>query len=273
MQIFTRNCLLGILSVLSVIVIFNDLCTAASIETDQGVVGYNDTPKLPWCSFLKHDPHRPLPSYVDPGPPTESVCAPSDAVILFDGSDLSHWQKNEWKIVDGQTQASKGNLKTKQSFGDFQLHLEFMVPKEAPDTLYNRGNSGIYIMQQYEVQIFDSHPSHDKQIYPDGQCAAIYGDTPPMVNACRKPGQWQTYDIFFTAPVFEKDKLIKPAMITVLHNNVLVHFNAEIHGPTGHRSNISYKPHPAKMPLVLQGHGSSVRFRNIWVRPLSETKQ
>jgi len=265
--------LFRVLSVLSLIVLFGHLCTAASIETDQGVVGYDDTPKLPWCNYIKHDATRPLPRYVDPGPaPTNPVAPPSDAIVLFDGTDFSQWQENKWKIVDGCAQAGKEDLITKQSFGDFQLHMEFIVPEEPGNNFYNRGNSGLYIMGLYELQIFDSHRSHEKQIYPDGQCASIYGDTPPMVNACRKGGQWQTYDILFTAPVFEGKKLIEPAKISVLHNNVWVHNNAVIHAPTGHRKMFYYKPHSAKLPLTLQGHGSAVRFRNIWIRSLSETK-
>ena len=122
-------------------------------------------------------------------------------------------------------------------------------------------------MGRYEVQIFDSHPSHKLQVYPDGQCAAIYGETPPLVNACRKPSQWQSFDIIFTAPVFTDGKLSKPASVTMLHNGVLVHFNTVIHGPVQWRSIAQYKPHADKLPLKLQGHGSPVRFRNIWIRP------
>lgn len=246
---------------------------AASIETKQGVVGYNDTPKLPWCSYIKHDPHRPMPVYLDPGPQTELIKPPSDAIILFDGKDLSQWKKNTWKIADGKVLASKGNLETKQSFGDAQIHLEFMIPQEPNESFYNRGNSGLFLMGLYELQIFDSHKSNDKQIYPDGQCAAIYGETPPLVNACREAGQWQTYDIVFRAPVFEKGKLIKHATVTLLHNNVLVHDHTVIHAPTGHRKLRACKPHPAKLPMKLQGHGSSVSFRNIWLRPLNDTQK
>lgn len=266
MYTLMRCCLLGVFIV--------NLCFAASIETEQGVVGYDDTPMLPWCSYLMHDATRPLPNYVDPGPaPTNPANPPSDAVILFDGTDLSQWQANEWEIVNGIIQAGNKNLVTKQSFGDCQIHIEFMIPEEPAKNFYNRGNSGVFIMGKYEVQIFDSHPSHDKQIYPDGQCAAIYGDTPPMVNACRKGGQWQTYDIIFTAPVFENNKLVKMPMITMFHNNILVHLNSKIHAPSSHRQILSFEPHPDKLPLMLQGHGSPVLFRNIWVRPLSKTKQ
>ena len=248
----------------------SDTLYAASIETDTGVIGYDDTPKLSWCEYLVHDPHRPLPVYVNPGPSMEPAPAPSDAIVLFDGKDLSKWQKNSWQLVDNHAQSGKGPLKTKQSFGNFQLHLEFMTPADTSGNFWNRGNNGLYIMGYYEVQIFDSHPSHKKKIYPDGQCAAIYGQTPPLVNACRKPGQWQTYDIIFIAPVFENDKLVKPAMITMLHNNILVHLNTTVHGPTGHRQIKKYKPHPTKLPLVFSAHNSPVRFRNIWVRPLPE---
>lgn len=239
------------------------------IETPQGVAGYRDTALLDWCGYLKHDPNRPQPVYVDPGSIEVSACPPSDAVILFDGGQsLSSWETGSWQIVDGVMEAGRGDLASRQAFGDCQLHLEFMIPAETKMSFMNRGNSGVFLMGLYEIQIFDSHPSHKKQLYPDGQCAAVYGDTPPLVNACRPAGQWQTYDILFTAPVFEKDQAVKPATLTMFHNGVLVHFNTIIHGPTNHQTILPYQRHPDKMPLKLQGHGCPVRFRNIWIRPL-----
>ena len=176
----------------------------------------------------------------------------------------------QWVAPDGWVEAGEGSLVTKQAFGDCQLHVEWMAPTEPPPHLTSRGNSGVILMGQYEIQIWDSHPSHAEQIYPDGQAASIYGQTPPRVNACRAPGEWQSFDIVFTAPVFEGEKLARPAFVTMFHNGVLVHLNQQIMGPMAHAQIIPYSPHPAKLPLVLQGHGSPVRFRNVWIRPLGE---
>lgn len=247
------------------------LCCAKTVKTAQGVFGYTDTSQLPWCSYIKHDPNRPMPVYVNPGPFGESANPPSDAIILFDGKNLSQWQPNEWKTANETVQAGQGNLTSRQPFSDCQLHLEFMIPEDQTGSIMDRGNSGVLLMGLYEVQIFDSHPSHHKQIYPDGQCAAVYGETPPLVNACRPPGQWQAYDILFTAPVFKNGKVVKPAILTMLHNGILVHFNTIIHGPMAHQKILPYQPHPDKLPLMLQGHKSPIRFRNIWIRPLDKT--
>jgi len=242
-----------------------------SITTPQGVYGHPDTPKLPWCDYLKHDARRPVPAFVETGTKNISVTPPSDAEVLFSGKDLSSWQPSAWKFSEGVMTADSGELTSRKSYGNCQLHLEFKVPQEDNQALSNRGNSGVIIMGLYEVQIFDSHPSHKLQVYADGQCAAIYGETPPLLNACRKPGQWQSFDIIFTAPVFKDGKLSKPASVTMLHNGVLVHFNTVIHGPVLWRAIAQYKPHADKLPLKLQGHGSPVRFRNIWIRPLGNS--
>jgi hypothetical protein len=234
-----------------------------------GVYGYKDTPVLPWCGYRVHDPDRPDPRRVDPGTAGQSVMPakpPADAIILFDGTDLSKWQKPLYKIEDGCLVAV-GNqaLVTKDSFGDCQIHLEWMAPPPEGFPWYNRGNNGVLLMGLYEIQIFDSYT---EKIYPDGMAAAIYGQTPPRVNVCRPPGQWQTYDIIFTAPVFEAGKLVKPARVTMFHNGVLVHLNEEIHGETGHRILPEYKQKISRGPLALGGHDCPVRFRNIWIRPL-----
>ncbi|MCP4337813.1 MAG: DUF1080 domain-containing protein, partial [Desulfobulbaceae bacterium] len=206
--------------------------SAALIETPAGVVGYKDTAKQPWSGFHKHDPDRPIPPFVETGTGDLSVAAPADADDL---SDLSAWLPNDWKMVDGAIGVKAQMLKSKKSYGDCQIHLEFWTPPAFKTSLESRGNSGVFIMGRYEVQIYDSHPSHKKQVYPDGQCAAIFGETPPLVNACRKEGQWQSYDIIFKAPVFKDGKLEKPASITMLHNGVLVHLNTVIHGPVAYR--------------------------------------
>jgi hypothetical protein len=230
-----------------------------------GVYGYKDTPKLPWCEYLVHDAERPAPKRVDPGPAPLPGPAPSDAVVLFDGKDLSRWQASDWKVVDGCIETVSGNLASKESFGNCQIHVEWMPPANFQGPWYNRGNNGVFLMGLYEIQIFDSY---NEKIYPDGQAAAIYGQTPPRVNACRPPGQWQSFDIFFTAPVFEGGKLAQPARVTLIHNGLLALLEEPIHGETGHRIVPEYKSKTSRGPLVLSGHGCPVRFRNIWVRPL-----
>jgi hypothetical protein len=235
-----------------------------------GVVGYKDTPILPWteAKFHKHDPDRPQSPVVEPGRPStqERVgTAPSDAIVLFDGTDLAQWKPNEWKLEDGTVTATKGDLETTQSFGDCQLHVEWQAPNPPQGPQMNRGNSGVFFMKRYEVQICDAYT---EKIYPDGMAAAIYGETPPLVNATLPPGKWQTYDIIFTAPVFKDDKLVKRATVTMFHNGLLVHYNTEIMGPCAWREIKPYEPHAAKEPLYLQAHGNPVRFRNIWIRPL-----
>ena len=246
----------------------NELLTK---KTESGtIVGYQDTPLLPATGdkYHVHDVDRPIPTQVTPGAPSESGRPPSDAIVLFDGKDLSKWHDASWKTADGSVEAGDGSLETKEAFGDCQLHVEWMAPTTPPVRMMARGNSGVILMGLYEIQIFDSHASNAEQIYPDGQAASIYGQTPPLVNVCRAPGEWQSFDILFTAPVFEGDKLIRRATVTMLHNRVMVHLNQEIMGPMAHCQVVPYQAHPAKLPLVLQGHSSPVRFRNVWIRPL-----
>lgn len=237
----------------------------AHAKDGSGVYGYKDTPKLPWCDYLVHDADRPAPRRVDPGPASGPGAVPADAIKLFDGKDAAQWQGADWKVAEGCLVAGNGVFSTRQSFGSAQIHVEWMAPAHFEAPWYNRGNNGVMLMGLYEIQIFDSY--HEK-IYPDGQAAAIYGQTPPLVNVTRPPGEWQTYDILFTAPVFEGDRLVAPARVTILHNGVLVQNNEVIHGETGHRIIPEYKNKVMKGPLALAGHDCPVRFRNIWVRPL-----
>jgi hypothetical protein len=232
-----------------------------------GVYGYKDTPVLPWCGFHVHDPDRPEPPRIDPGPPPPTAPIPSDAVVLFDGKDLSAWETNQWRVVDGEIEAGAGHLASKASFGDMQLHVEWLAPDGFEGPWYDRGNNGIMIMGLYEIQIFDSY--HEK-LYPDGQAAAIYGQTPPRVNVTRPPGQWQTFDIFFLAPRFDGERLVAPARITMLHNGVLVHLDEVIHGETQHRALPEYGRKVSTGPIILHGHNCPVRFRSVWVRPLEQ---
>ncbi len=246
-----------------------DAAELVKAASGSGVVGYKDTPVLPWCGFHVHDPDRPEPKRVDPG--TAGTLAlpatpPADAIVLFDGKDLSQWQPTEYKVGNGYFEAvGDGQLTTKESFGSLQIHLEWMAPNPPEGDPFNRGNNGVFLMGLYEIQIFDSY---NEKLYPDGQAAAVYAQTPPLVNVTRKPGQWQTYDILFLAPKFDGDKLVEPARVTMLHNGVLVHLNQQIYGETGHRILPEYKTKTSRGPLVLGGHHNPVRFRNIWVRPL-----
>jgi hypothetical protein len=230
-----------------------------------GVYGYKDTPKLPWCEWLVHDPDRPAPRRINPGPALPPVPAPGDAVVLFDGRNLDLWQPHKWKLESGELVAGEGNLTSKAEFGNCQIHLEWLAPANFKGPWYDQGNNGVMLMGLYEIQIFDSF---NEKLYPDGQAAAIYGQTPPLVNVTRPPGEWQTFDIFFTAPVFAGGKLKEPARVTMLHNGVLVHLNELVHGETGHRIVPEYKQQVSAGPLVFNGHGCPVRFRNIWVRRL-----
>ncbi len=210
-----------------------------------------------------HDTSRPLPKIVQPKS-LESLSAsskpPQGAIVLFDGSNLDQWQGGPWTIKDGNLETLKGDLKTRQGFADCKLHVEWRVVDPG-----SHGNSGVYLMNQYEVQIFNSHNNRAK-IYADGQAAAIYGQYPPLVNACRPPGEWEVFDITFHAPRFDAaGQLTKPATFTVLHNGILVQDNVELTGPTMHKSRPPYKKQADKMPFYLQHHGDRLQFRNIWV--------
>jgi hypothetical protein len=239
----------------------------------------DDNPRRAELSRWKiSDRSRPQPTVITPATPSTQQSVgkpPSDAVVLFDGRDLSKWQDGkggpaEWKVVNGALEIvpGKGDIHTVQSFGDCQLHVEWAEPDPPHDQDQGRGNSGIYLMSRYELQVLDSY---ENKTYPDGQAGAIYGQYPPLVNACRPPGQWQTYDVVFHGPRFAADgKLLQPARITVLQNGVLVQDNTELTGPTDYMKRPAYKAHPAKMPLLLQDHDQPVRFRNIWIRELGE---
>jgi hypothetical protein len=228
-----------------------------------------------------HDMNRPQPKVIAPG--TASTAdqpgrPPSDAIVLFDGKDLSRWRADKdggpagWKVENGYMEVVKGagGIHTEQGFGDVQLHIEWRSPTPPHGEGQDRGNSGVFLMGLYELQVLDSYGS---QTYPDGQAAALYGQSPPLVNAARPPGEWQTYDVIFHAPRFAPDgALVRPARETVLHNGVLVQDNQELTGPTAHKARPPYKAHAAKLPIGLQDHGHPVRFRNVWVRELGEER-
>ena len=238
-------------------------------------LGFTDTPMLPGLPYRVHDPARPHPPVVTPG---SSVGAPpSDALVLFDGRDLSKWShldeagkpvEPKWVVRDGYFEVTPrtGSLVTRDNFGDIQLHIEWAAPKEITANSQGRGNSGVFLMGLYEVQVLDSY---NNPSYADGQAAALYGQWPPLANAARPPGEWQTYDIVFEAPRFEKEKLVSPAFATVIWNGIVVHNRKELRGATVYRSVAEYKPHATELPLTLQDHGNPIRFRNVWVRRLS----
>ena len=228
---------------------------------------YGDTPdaKHAWSV---HDMNRPRPAVItaDPGKP------PSDAVVLFDGSSLDAWRSGQddackWKIVDGgaiELVPKTGEIHTKDAFGDCQLHIEFATPP-AEGSSQGRGNSGVFLMGMHEIQVLDCY---DNDTYPDGQCSSVYAENPPLVNACRKPGEWQTYDIVFHQPIWDGEALKHPGTVTVIHNGVLTQDNWELEGLSTHCQRKPLKPYATKLPLRLQDHGNRMRFRNIWIREI-----
>ena len=259
--------------------------SAAIVWAVQDQLGYQDTPMIPGTSWHVHDGLRPQPRVVTPGEHFSQLAPPpSDATVLFSGADLSAWKRPDggeahWPVRDGYFEASRGGLiRSKERFADFQLHLEFATPAEPKGSGQGRGNSGVMINGMYEVQVLDSYES---PTYPDGQCGALYGQTPPLVNACRKPGEWQTYDILFESPRWdEQGKLVKNASVTVLHNGVVLHHRREYMGCTDgiggvpHKALAAYgKPHDPEVFIDLQDHGNPLRYRNIWIRSIGTYDQ
>ncbi len=236
--------------------------------------GYKDTPMIPGTQWHIHDPDRPVPPVVTPGKFSEMSEAPSDAVVLFDGKDFSKWQSQnggevKWKIENGYMETTKtGRIRTKDEFGDFQMHIEWATPEKVEGKGQGRGNNGVNIFGKYEIQVLDSY---NNPTYPDGQAAALYGQTPPLVNASRGPGQWQTYDVVFEAARWnDKGELTRKATVTLFHNGVLVHNKRELEGGTNHRAIVPYKQDQGKGYIELYEHGNPVRFRNIWIRPMHQ---
>lgn len=227
--------------------------------------------------WLIHDMDRPQPPVVTPGPLSLPVPPPSDARVLFDGTDLKQWRSVEggpakWIVRDSHMESvpDSGKLVSADGFGDIQLHVEWAAPSKPAGVGQDRGNSGVFLMGEYEIQILDSFGN---KTYPDGQAAAIYGQYPPLVNACLPPGEWQSFDISFRRPRFDHEgTLLSPARIDLLHNGVWVHINRELWGPTSWLQNRVYEAHAERLPLSLQDHGNPIRYRNIWVRELPEVE-
>ncbi|MDD4097668.1 MAG: DUF1080 domain-containing protein [Lentisphaeria bacterium] len=243
-------------------------------------IGYTDTPIIPGTCWRVHDGDRPQPRVVTPGSfSTQETpgTPPSDAIILFDGTCLCNWvdkanQEAKWKVENGYMEVvpKTGNIHTKTEFGDCQLHLEFAAPETVVGDGQGRGNSGVFFMRKYEIQVLDCF---ENPTYPDGTTGGIYGQYPPLANACRKPGQWNMYDFVWIAPRFAGTTLVSPAYITVFLNGVLLHHMRALQGPTQHRILAEYKPQNTIGALELQDHSNPVRFRNIWYRPLTTYDQ
>jgi hypothetical protein len=262
--------------------IFAGVAAVVYSATQEGF-GYKGTPQIPGTKWGVHDGDRPQPRVVTSGAAFSHMAPPpSDAIVLFDGKDLSKWQSArggdaKWKVENDcmETAHGLGNIRTKDKFPDFQMHLEFATPTPAQGTGQGRGNSGVLINGMYEVQVLDSF---EAKTYPDGQCGALYGQTPPLVNACKAPGEWQTYDIIFESPRWDENgTLTKKANVTVIHNGVVLHHKREYIGATDGIGGVPHlalgaytKPHEPEVFIELQDHANPVRYRNIWIRPLGE---
>ena len=249
---------------------------STGLAANVGSPFYGDAPDdhHPWAV---HDPNRPQPKAITPGTfssQEQPGTPPSDAVILFAGSDLSKWEADEgtgvptkWVVKNGAMECVPGSgyIRTKENFGDCQLHVEWAAPSKVEGNSQGRGNSGVFLMGLVEVQVLDNY---DNPTYPDGSAGSVYGVNPPLVNALRPPGQYQTYDIVFRRPVYKDGQPLDPGHITVFENGVLVQDHTMLEGGTGHMSRSKPKAFPAAGPLKLQDHGNPVRYRNIWYRPL-----
>jgi hypothetical protein len=250
--------------------------TVLAAGTEEFPTGYSDAPFLPGSQWRVHDDARPRPFIITPG--TFSTAdqpgkPPSDAVVLFDGTNLNAWRSAKdggpakWRVANGfmEVAGGTGDIVTEDSFGDSQLHVEFATPAPPINHSQGRGNSGVFLFGLYEVQILDSFQN---LTYADGQASAIFGQSPPLVNASRPPGQWQSYDIIYTGPRFKDGKIAVPGYVTVLHNGVVTQNHTEILGTTGFHSLPAVVVHDPTGPIKLQDHSYPVRFRNIWIRPL-----
>ena len=240
-------------------------------------IGYTNTPMIPGTQWHVHDGTRPQPRIVTSGSTFSHLAPPpSDAIVLFDGHDLLKWQQGngspaKWKVEDGfmEVAPKTGSIRTKDKFADFQLHIEFATPVKVEGGSQGRGNSGILMNGVYEIQVLDCW---ENPTYPDGQTGALYGQSPPLVNASKPPGTWQSYDIIWESPRWDADKKIaKKANVTVIHNGVVLHHKREYTGTSPHQNNGNYdRPHAPEMFIELQDHNNPMRFRNIWLRKLGE---
>jgi hypothetical protein len=253
----------------------NAAAQGAVRDASGAIIGFTSLAEIPGTPWRIHDAARPHPRVITPGATPGS--APSDAIVLFDGKDLSKWAHSrngqlsdaQWPVKEGyfETGTGTGSIVTREKFGDVQLHLEFATPSPGRGASQDRGNSGVTFMGRYEVQVLDSF---ENVTYADGQAGSIYGEYPPLVNAARRPGEWQTYDIVFEAPKFNGTMVVAPAYVTVFWNGVLVQHRRPIMGSTSATTTVhQYTPHDPELPLTLQDHSHPVRYRNVWIRRLT----
>jgi hypothetical protein len=270
-EMIARHPVAGILAALAVLGVVEFV--VRRLPAQEGPDWKQGLPEQHDSIWLVHDPDRPEPPPVEPGAHRDA--APADAIVLFDGTNLTQWERAReeggdagWKVENGYMEGNdSGSIRTRAAFRDCQLHLEYMAPAEPRGVSQARGNSGIIFMESYEVQVLDNR---DNPTYADGYIGAVYGQHPPLVNAARKPGEWQTYDIVFRAPRFEGRRVLEPGRVTVFLNGIVVQHNAEIRGDVAWRQRAEYRRFRSEGPLLLQDHGDKqpVRFRNIWVRRL-----
>ena len=251
--------------------------SSATMQAADSPIGYKDTPLIPGTSWHVHDPDRPRPHVVTSAPTfSHNAGAPSDAIVLFDGKDLSKWRSDKgaaaaWKVENGYMEVTPkaGNIFTRDEFSDFQLHFEFATPEKVKGNSQGRGNSGVFLHGIYEVQVLDSY---ENITYADGQLGALYGQYPPLANPAKKPGEWSSYDVIFEGPRFDADgKVTRKASVTVIVNGVVLQHKKEYTGSTKHKENTNYdNVKITRGPIGLQDHGDLMRFRNMWLRPLGE---
>jgi 2-keto-4-pentenoate hydratase/2-oxohepta-3-ene-1,7-dioic acid hydratase in catechol pathway len=256
-------------------VVQSDVVVASLVPVPTAAGAPAETGPMASGGFPMHSMTRPKPPVINPGPGGPPVPAPSDAIVLFDGKSLANWRTADsakgpakWKVENGYMEVVRGtgSIETAQGYGDAHLHVEWSAPNPPTGSGQNRGNSGVFLMSTYEVQVLDSYRN---DTYADGQAGAVYGQFPPLVNAMRPPGEWQVYDIVFRAPRFSPTGAVtSPARMTVFHNGVLVQDNVSLLGPTSNQRRDPYVAHADRLPVMLQDHGDPVRFRNIWIREL-----
>jgi hypothetical protein len=264
-----RTCpLCPALSLVALVALPATFLIAAAPLAQDGAKATDKTDKKEWGV---HDKDRPQPAMVAPGGHGK---APSDAIVLFDGKSLDAWTGGQWEVKSDanggyfQVKPGSGNIRTKEGFGSCQFHIEWMVPESCNCNGQQGCNSGVFFMDRYELQILGSNPN---KTYVDGMAGSMYGQYPPLVNACNPNGQWNTYDVIFHAPVFKSDgSLEKAGSMTVFFNGVLVQDNSPILGATAHAAKAKYSAHEPALPIGLQDHGDPLRFRNVWVRPLAK---
>lgn len=248
------------------------LLVFGTAQAEEKPLGFKDTPIIPGTNFHVHDGDRPQPRVVETAGAVV-IQPPSDAIILFDGKNLDGWKTKDapapWEVRDGVMVAKGKDITTKEEFGAIQLHLEWRLPADRKVNGQGGGNSGVFLMGLYEVQVLQSH---NNKTYPDGQAASLYGQQPPLVNATSPQGEWNSYDITFVPPVYADGKLQTPAKVTVIHNGVVVQNGEAFLGQSTYRKLAVYPEasHPEKGPIRLQFHGDPIEFRNMWVRPLGE---